>query len=141
MTRNWPAWPNQAPHGQLAFTSMSTFIPSILTGKLRSLHPPLSSEALACTILANKATQAASPESHKLGYFPTDIGASGWQGRMFLSVDMQHLSGPSLCSSLSVWLPTAHCSLKLHTRMGLLGGWRDGAALEPGSYTRSSSPP
>lgn len=53
MTRNWPAWPNQAPCGQLAFTSMSTFTLSMPTGEFRSQHPPLGSEALTCSILAN----------------------------------------------------------------------------------------
>lgn len=119
---------NQAPCGQLAFTSTSTFIPSMPTGQLRSQHLPLGSEALTCTILANKAAQAASPEGRELGYFPTETGASGWRWRM------QPLAGPP-----SVAICWCGCSLLMFPKASCQGGaaWRmqrwGGRLWSPGS--------
>lgn len=114
MTRNWPAWPNQVLCGQLAFTSTSTFTLSMPTGKLRSQHPPLDSEALICTILANKAALAASPEGHKLRHFPNRYRGRQVAGRRFLFVDRQQLSGPPSaaicwCGCPLLMFPKASC--------------------------------
>lgn len=85
MTRNWPAWPNQTPCRQLAFTSVSTFTLSTCQqgGSGASIRLGFWSLHLQPS-WPTRLPLTASPESHQLGYFPADTAASRWPGRMFL---------------------------------------------------------